>query len=88
MYNAVMRALKRLGLATLHGDCGISMHELNVIYPLVDDQLIDFAKNKDSILVFEEGHPAYIEQNIRAILHKAGARCAVQGKGRSQRQES
>ena len=81
MYNGVMRALKRLGLATLHGECDIPLHVLNVTYPLVDDQLINFAKNKDSILVIEEGHPAYIEQNIRAIFHKAGARCAVEGKG-------
>lgn len=81
MYNGVMRALKRLGLATLHGDCEIPLHVLNVTYPLVDDQVIAFAKNKESILVIEEGHPAYIEQNIRAILHKAGARCGVEGKG-------
>jgi len=81
LYNGVMRALKRLGLASLHGDCEIPLHVLNVTYPLVDDQVIDFAKDKDSILIIEEGYPAYIEQNIRAILHKAGARCAVAGKG-------
>lgn len=81
LYNGVMRALKRLGLATLHGDCEIPLHVLNVTYPLVDEQLIEFANNKDSILIIEEGHPAYIEQNIRAILHKAGSRCEVEGKG-------
>ncbi|MEE9333338.1 MAG: indolepyruvate ferredoxin oxidoreductase subunit alpha [Granulosicoccaceae bacterium] len=81
MYNGVTRALQRLGLATLHGDCEIPLHVLNVTYPLVDDEVIAFAKAKESILIIEEGHPAYIEQNIRAILHKAGARCAVEGKG-------
>ncbi len=81
LYNGVMRALKRLGLATLHGDCEIPLHVLNVTYPLVDDELIAFAKSKECLLVIEEGHPAYIEQNIRAILHKVGARCAVEGKG-------
>ncbi len=81
MYNGVNRALQRLGLASLHGDCEIPLHVLNVTYPLVDDQVIAFANNKESILIIEEGHPAYIEQNIRAILHKAGARCAVEGKG-------
>ncbi|MFK7858814.1 MAG: thiamine pyrophosphate-dependent enzyme [Granulosicoccus sp.] len=81
LYNGVMRALKRLGLATLHGDCDIPLHVLNVTYPLVDDQVLAFAKDKNSILIIEEGHPAYLEQNIRAVLHKAGARCAVEGKG-------
>ncbi len=81
MYNGVMRALKRLGLASLHGDCDIPLHVLNVTYPLVDDELLAFAKDKECILVIEEGYPAYIEQEIRAILHKAGARCAVEGKG-------
>jgi indolepyruvate ferredoxin oxidoreductase alpha subunit len=57
------------------------LHVLNVTYPLVDDEILNFAKGKDSILVIEEGHPAYIEQNIRAILHKAGARCKIEGKG-------
>lgn len=81
MYNSVMRTLKRLGLASLHGDSDIPLYVLNVTYPLVDTELIAFASSKDSILVIEEGHPAYIEQNIRAVLHKAGARCTVDGKG-------
>ena len=81
LYNGVTRALQRLGLATLHGDCDIPMHVLNVTYPLVDDELLAFANGKESILIIEEGHPAYIEQHIRAIFHKAGAICAVEGKG-------
>ncbi len=81
LYNSVIRALQRLGLANMYGDCDVPLHVLNVTYPLVDDDLLAFAKGKDSILVIEEGHPAYIEQNIRAILHKAGALCAVDGKG-------
>ncbi|MEJ6707556.1 MAG: indolepyruvate ferredoxin oxidoreductase subunit alpha [Amylibacter sp.] len=81
MYNSVIRALQRLGLANIYGDCDVPLHVLNVTYPLVDDEVLSFAKGKDSILIIEEGHPAYIEQNIRAILHKAGARCFVEGKG-------
>jgi indolepyruvate ferredoxin oxidoreductase, alpha subunit len=80
-YNGVIRGLQRLGLANMYGDCDLPLHVLNVTYPLVDDEILNFAKGKDSILVIEEGHPAYIEQNIRAILHKAGARCKIEGKG-------
>ncbi len=81
LYNSVIRGLQRLGLANIYGDSDVPMHVLNVTYPLVDDEVLTFAKGKDSILVIEEGHPAYIEQHIRAILHKAGARCDVEGKG-------
>ena len=81
MYNSVIRGLQRLGLANIYGDCDVPLHVLNVTYPLVDDEILSFAEGKDSILVIEEGHPAYIEQNIRAILHKAGAQSGVAGKG-------
>lgn len=80
LYNGVIRALQRLGLANIYGDCDVPLHVLNVTYPLVDDEILDFASGKDSLLVIEEGYPAFIEQNIRTILHKAGARSAVQGK--------
>ncbi len=80
-YNGVVRALQRLGLANMYGDCDVPVYVLNVTYPLIDSELLDFARNKDSLLVIEEGHPAYIEQSIRATLHKAGRTCAVEGKG-------
>ena len=81
LYNSVIRALQRLGLANIYGDCDVPFRVLNVTYPLVDDEVLSFARDKHSVLVIEEGHPAYIEQNIRSILHKAGARCGVEGKG-------
>ena len=80
MYNGVIRALQRLGLAELDGTTDIPLYVLNVVYPLVDDQILKFAKGKDALLVIEEGHPEYLEQNIRAILHKAGATSQVRGK--------
>jgi indolepyruvate ferredoxin oxidoreductase alpha subunit len=80
LYNSTIRALQRLGLANIYGDCEVPLHVLNVTYPLVSEDLLDFARGKDSLLIIEEGHPAYIEQEIRAILHKAGAPCKVMGK--------
>ena len=81
MYNGVIRALQRLGLADLYGDTDIPIYCLNVTYPLVDDEFLDFAKGKDSILVVEEGYPEYIEQALRATLHKAGSKTKLTGKG-------
>ena len=81
MFNTVVRGLQRLGLANTYGDTDIPIHVLNVTYPLVPDELEAFAKGKDSILVIEEGHPAYIEQDIRAQFHKAGLPTKISGKG-------
>ncbi len=81
MYNSVIRGLQRLGLANIYGDTDIPIYVLNVTYPLVPDEVLGFASGKDSILVIEEGHPGYIEQDIRAELHKVGASTKVSGKG-------
>lgn len=81
MYNAVIRALQRLGLANQYGDSEIPLYVLNVTYPLVDKEVLDFVKNKDSVFLIEEGYPDYIEQAFRSILHKAGSMVTLVGKG-------
>jgi len=80
LYNTVIRALQRLGLCNLYGDTEIPLYVLNVTYPLVDDEFLAFADGKTDILVIEEGHPDYIEQELRAMLHKAGRSTRVYGK--------
>jgi len=80
MYNTVVRALQRLGLCNLYGDCAMPIYVLNVTYPLVADEFLSFAANKDEILVIEEGYPEYIEQELRAMLHKAGRATKLHGK--------
>lgn len=80
LYNTVIRALQRLGLANLYGDTDIPLYVLNVTYPLVDDEFLQFAEGKDDILVIEEGHPDYIEQELRSMLHKTGSTTKLNGK--------
>ena len=80
LYNTVIRALQRLGLSSLYGDVDIPLYVLNVTYPLIDDEFLEFAKDKTDILVIEEGYPDYIEQELRAILHKAGMPARLRGK--------
>ena len=36
MYNGVIRALQRLGLADLYGETQVPLYVLNVTYPLVE----------------------------------------------------
>jgi indolepyruvate ferredoxin oxidoreductase alpha subunit len=81
MYNAVIRALQRLGLADQAGACDIALYVLNVTYPLIDEECLDFAEEKDAVLIVEEGAPDYIEQNFRSILHKANHPTTLVGKG-------
>jgi indolepyruvate ferredoxin oxidoreductase alpha subunit len=81
MYNAVLRALERIGLADIHGATEIPLHVLNVTYPLVEAELLDFADGKDAVLVIEEGQPAYLEEALGAMLHRAGTATRLLGKG-------
>ncbi len=81
MYNGVIRALQRLGLADPYGETEVPLHVLNVTYPLIEDDLVAFCANKDAVLVVEEGQPDYIEQAIGSMLYKAGATVRLEGKG-------
>ncbi|MFV0382756.1 thiamine pyrophosphate-dependent enzyme [Paracoccus sp. (in: a-proteobacteria)] len=80
-YNTVIRALNRLDLANIYGDTDLDMLVLNCVYPLVDSQILDFCDGKDAVLVIEEGHPNYIEQQIAHMLYKSGRTVALEGKG-------
>lgn len=81
MYNGVIRALQRLGLADAYGETDVPLHVLNVTYPLIDDDLVAFCSDKEAVLVIEEGQPDYIEQALGAMLYKAGATVRLEGKG-------
>jgi indolepyruvate ferredoxin oxidoreductase alpha subunit len=80
MYNAVIRALQRMGLADTYGETEVPLYVLNAAYPLIDDEFLTFCEGKDAVLVVEEGQPNYIEQSFAAMLHKAGRGTAVMGK--------
>src|SRR5258706_513918 len=73
LYNAVVRALQLLGLADAFGGTRIPIYCLNVTYPLIPDEIVDFSKNKNSLLIVEEGQPAYIEDAVLATLRRNDA---------------
>jgi indolepyruvate ferredoxin oxidoreductase, alpha subunit len=80
MYNTTIRSLELLGLSDPFGDTQVPLYVLNVTYPLVDAEVQRFCANKRAVLVIEEGQPDFIEQNLHAILRKAGLQTAVHGK--------
>jgi indolepyruvate ferredoxin oxidoreductase alpha subunit len=80
MYNNVIRGLELLGLSDAFGDSKIPLYLLNVTYPLIDEEVNRFCADKRAVLVVEEGQPDFIEQNLHAILRKAGLQTKVHGK--------
>ncbi|MFN5828985.1 MAG: thiamine pyrophosphate-dependent enzyme [Rhodobacterales bacterium] len=80
MYNGVVRALQRLGLADIYGETQVPLYVLNVTYPLVSSEFLEFAKGKESLLVVEEGQPEFIEQTLSTFLYRAQSTVRLHGK--------
>src|SRR5262249_5676075 len=72
LYNSVVGALARLGLADAFGRSELAILALNVTYPLVPEEIRDFCRGKRAVLVLEEGQPEFIEQEILATLRRFG----------------
>ncbi|NOX73268.1 MAG: indolepyruvate ferredoxin oxidoreductase subunit alpha, partial [Alphaproteobacteria bacterium] len=68
------------GLADIYGKTDVPIYVLNVTYPLVKDQFLEFAKGKDAVLVIEEGQPEFIEQSLATMLNRAESRVKLHGK--------
>ncbi len=81
LYNSAIRGLQQLGLADAFGDAQIPILCLNVTYPLMDDEIVQFCAGKSAVLVIEEGWPDYLEQAINAMLRKADVNTTIVGKG-------
>jgi indolepyruvate ferredoxin oxidoreductase alpha subunit len=79
--NVTLRALERLGLADGFGGTKVPMLVLNVVHPLVPDQISGFCSAKRHVLVIEEGSPNFIETAIDSILRKADVQARIHGKG-------
>ena len=81
MYNGVIRALQRLGLANIYGDTDVPLYVLNVTYPLISSEFLAFCEGKEAVLVVEEGQPEFIEQQLGSYLYRAGSQVKLYGKG-------
>jgi len=80
LYNTVIRALQRLGLADVYGESEIPLYVMNVAYPLVDDEFERFCRGKKALLVVEEGQPDFIEQSVAAIVLRRRLDIRLHGK--------
>jgi indolepyruvate ferredoxin oxidoreductase alpha subunit len=80
LHNSLVRALQQFGLADAFGEALVPMLVLNVVCPLVPEQVRDFCAGKRAVLVVEEGQPEFVEQEILAILRRHDVACRIHGK--------
>lgn len=80
LYNNLIRALELLGLSDEFGNTDIPIYVMNVTYPVIDDEILSFVQDKESVLLVEEGHPEYIEHELNSILRKAKSTVMLHGK--------
>ena len=80
IYNTLIRALQQFGLCDAFGQSDIPLLVLNVTYPLLPDQVAEFALGKRAVLVVEEGQPEYIEHEIGSFLRRKDLQTALHGK--------
>src|SRR5499426_3382940 len=75
-----LRALELLGEADVFGRSRVPLLVLNVIHPLVPEELVDFLEGKRRVLVLEEGMPNFIEQELKALAYDRGLTPRIEGK--------
>ena len=80
LYNNLQRALQTLGLADPFGASRVPILALNVVTPLVPEEIVAFCAGKRAVLVLEEGRPEFIEQDIATTLRRNDAQAKLHGK--------
>jgi indolepyruvate ferredoxin oxidoreductase, alpha subunit len=80
MYNGVVRGLQQLGLSDAYGNSKVPLYVLNVTYPLVEDEIVNFCADKSAVVVVEEGQPEFIEQALNTILRRRDLQTRISGK--------
>ena len=80
LFNVLNGRLVLAGLSDVDGGVEVPTLVLNVVHPLVPEEITRFCTGKSAVLVVEEGAPDFIEQAIGQILRKAGMRTKLCGK--------
>jgi indolepyruvate ferredoxin oxidoreductase, alpha subunit len=80
LFNVLNGRLELAGLSDLYGNAALPLLVLNVVHPLVPEEITRFCADKKAVLVVEEGGPDFIEQAVGQILHKAELSTRVHGK--------
>ena len=80
LFNVLNGRLAVAGLSDAFGGMKVPTLVLNVVHPLVPEEIAGFCAGKRAVLVIEEGTPDFIEQAIGQILRKADLNTRLHGK--------
>ncbi len=80
LFNATSRALAVLEHGDYFGNSDVPIYVLNCTYPLVPDEFEAFCRDKQAVLIIEEGQPEFIEQAANTYLKQADITTRVHGK--------
>lgn len=80
LFNNLNRALIRYGLSDNLGNVKVPIYVMNVTYPIISDEIVEFCKDKKAVLLIEEGQPNYIEQNMSMVLRQNDIPAKLHGK--------
>lgn len=80
LYNTLNRSMELLGCSDAFGRTRVPTYVMNVTYPVVDSEIVEFCTGKRAVIMVEEGQPDYIEQNLHAILRRAEVGTVLHGK--------
>lgn len=70
VHSMTMRALRLLGEADAYGRTPHEVLCLNVIHPLIPEEVVGFLRTKRAILIVEEGMPNLLEHQVRALAQE------------------
>lgn len=80
LYNTLIRALELTGLADIWGSARLPIYVMNVVYPVVDEEVVDFCRKYPAVLMLEEGQPEFIEQTLQTVVARADLETRIHGK--------
>jgi indolepyruvate ferredoxin oxidoreductase, alpha subunit len=80
LYNTANRALELIGLSDRLGAAKLPLYCLNVTYPLVPEEVTEFCRGKQAVLVIEEGQPEFIEHELNTLVRRADLQTRIVGK--------
>jgi indolepyruvate ferredoxin oxidoreductase alpha subunit len=80
LFNVLNGRLALAGLSDVDGAVALPTLVLNVVHPLVPDEITAFCAGKRAVLIVEEGAPDFLEQAIGQILRKADLDTKLHGK--------
>ena len=80
LFNATSRALAVLEHGDYFGNSDVPIYVLNCTYPLVPEEFEAFCRDKQAVLIIEEGQPEFIEQAANTYLKQADMATKIHGK--------